>query len=385
KNAIIKTFKNNKNKLKNVVITGGIGFLGIHLLDEIIKNTDSNVYLVIRSKEISAFERLKNTLNYYFDGKYIDLINKRIHIIECELQVNSLEDILKDNNLIDKIDTVFNSAAHVKHFGNKELFMKINVGITKNLIDFCLKYNKKLIHISTLSVSGNGMEAGVVNQKFDNDVLFTEKDINVGQELQNIYSYSKYIAEVEMLKAISKGLNGTIIRTGNLCNRISDNKGQINQDNAFMSRIKFVIDQKIMPESIIKDGYMEISPVDSAASAIIKIACDTKYPVYHLYNSNHISFTNFINILKNININIDLLSEEEFIQKIYKDENGNSSILIMDIGKDNKLEYKSSIVINNDRTLSELNRLEFKWPKITDNYIIQMIKNIKGAKTNDKI
>ncbi len=55
---------------------------------------------------------------------------------------------------MDNIDIIINSAALVKHYGNYESFSNINIEGTKSVVNICKKYNKKLYHISTLSVSG---------------------------------------------------------------------------------------------------------------------------------------------------------------------------------------------------------------------------------------
>lgn len=39
-----------KEKYKNVLITGATGFLGIHVLEQFILNTNSIIYVIIRGK-----------------------------------------------------------------------------------------------------------------------------------------------------------------------------------------------------------------------------------------------------------------------------------------------------------------------------------------------
>ncbi len=52
------------------------------------------------------------------------------------------------------ISTVYNCAAVVKHYAAGDELEKINVEGVSNLVEFCRSDNARLIHISTVSVSG---------------------------------------------------------------------------------------------------------------------------------------------------------------------------------------------------------------------------------------
>ena len=57
----------------------------------------------------------------------------------------------------------------------------------------------RLLHISTISVSGNGENFSVSS---NTNKIFTESDINIDQNLYGIYSYTKFKAEYIILNAI---------------------------------------------------------------------------------------------------------------------------------------------------------------------------------------
>lgn len=187
---------NNKKKIENILLTGATGFLGIHILNEILENSQSNIYCLVRGKDDKfAEQRLKDLYEFYFQ-KDLKEYNKRIKII--------YGDIIKDNlgvsstnykKLLETIDTVIHSAATVKHYGNADLFYKINVLGTKHIIDFCEENNAKLHYISTISVSGQYTE-----KEYN---VFTEKNFWIGQNYSdNEYIKSKFLAEYEILKEI---------------------------------------------------------------------------------------------------------------------------------------------------------------------------------------
>ena len=104
----------------NILLTGATGFLGMHILDNFIKNEKGNIYCLIREEEgLTAQSKLYQKLNYYFGNKYNDLIGKRIfavtgNIVSPAFGLNQ-EDLL---NLSNNIDLVINAAARVTHYGN---------------------------------------------------------------------------------------------------------------------------------------------------------------------------------------------------------------------------------------------------------------------------
>jgi len=71
------------------------------------------------------------------------------------------------------------------------------------------------MHISTISVSGNGeKEESVVEtaENINDKKMFTENNLYIGQDLKNIYALTKFKAEVEVLEAIYNGLDAQVLR-----------------------------------------------------------------------------------------------------------------------------------------------------------------------------
>ena len=155
--------KNNINNIQdlkytpieNVILTGATGFLGAHILNELMQK-DITIYCLIRrnKKGTPGEERLKNRLNFYFGNKYDNEFGKKIIVIEADISEENLK-LSKSNYelLKNKTKYIINSAANVKHYGYYSDFEKVNVNGVKNLITFALKENKKFIQISTTSVS----------------------------------------------------------------------------------------------------------------------------------------------------------------------------------------------------------------------------------------
>ena len=205
----IKKLKLNKNnrKIEKVLLTGATGFLGIHILKELLKNSNSYIYCLVRGKDNNfAKERLIELYRFYFD-KDLNEYSQRLKVIYGDITKDKLglnSKVYKD--ISNNVDTVIHSAATVKHYGNADLFYKINVLGTRNVIEFCKQNNVRLHYISTISVSGQYTDMA--------DKVFTEDCFWIGQDYaSNEYVKSKFEAEYEILKEIkSKKLYAKIYR-----------------------------------------------------------------------------------------------------------------------------------------------------------------------------
>ena len=134
-----ENFNKDKISVKNILLTGSTGFLGIHLLYELINKTNSDIYCLIRNKnEQNPKNRLINKLKFYFDKNMLHYIDKRIHVITADISSPKLGLTDKEYKILgNKIDLVIHSAAIVDHYGDSQLFELINVTGTINIIEFC--------------------------------------------------------------------------------------------------------------------------------------------------------------------------------------------------------------------------------------------------------
>ena len=370
--------------ISNVLLTGFTGFLGAHVLDSFIKNETGNIYCLIRSKDnISPKQRLENTLHFYFGNSYDALIGKRIHLIEGDITLDNLGLSDEDyNNLGNKLTTVIHCAALVKHYGNYNAFKKINIDGTQKIVDLCEKFNLKLLHISTISVSGNNLAEGAnIENYFGKDIIFDETNFYVGQNLKNSYIHSKFEAERIVLDAISRGVSACILRMGNLTSRFSEGKFQQNHfENAFVNRFKSFLQIGYVPDYML-GLYAEFTPIDYCGDAIIKIAShyNRKYNVFHLLNENHVDLDKLYDTMVKLGIPLKIVSDQEFkkiISDLLQNPDKKSYLegIINDLNYDKKLVYESEVKIKSDFSSAVLAKMGFKWPIIDERYLRNYFK-----------
>ena len=131
---------------KNIIVTGGLGFIGSNLIDLLI----SKKYSVINLDKVSYSSNFYNLKEHKNNTKY--------KFIKCDLNNKKILNILLKYKPI----CIFNLAAetHVdRSIDGPKNFINSNVLGTFNLLEafktFSTKYNSKLIHISTDEVYGD--------------------------------------------------------------------------------------------------------------------------------------------------------------------------------------------------------------------------------------
>ena len=153
---------------KNIIVTGGLGFIGSNLIDLLINKK----YSVINLDKVSYSSNFYNLKEYKNHTKY--------RFIKCDLNSKKILSILMKYKPI----CIFNLAAetHVdRSIDGPKNFINSNVLGTFNLLEafkiFSSKYNSKLIHISTDEVYG--------------DVLKGRSDENFSYKPSSPYAASK--------------------------------------------------------------------------------------------------------------------------------------------------------------------------------------------------
>ncbi len=379
----------NKGKIENILLTGVTGFLGAHILYKYLERyPKAKVYCLVRRKENKApYIRLNERLEYFFGKDYVEKIKNNIIVVEGDsINDQIFESYEDEKEIIDNVDIIINSAAYVKHFGDLNLFYEINTNSVKRLADFALKNNKKFIQISTLSVSGNILENGQIEQKnIKPGTIFNENKLFIGQNLDNVYAYTKFMAEKTVYDYIlNKGLNAKVMRMGNLTGRFYDGKFQPNaEENAFAQRLKTIIELKVLPDNLL-DFDVEFTPIDYAAEAVvILIYTDDRYNTFHLFNDNHIKMEELNNIFKVMNINLDIISKDQMtslMKNLMDSDYSRIQGIVQDLNSKKELDYKPNTKINEDFTKYILNINGFKWPILDEEYIRKYLKNLYDIK-----
>lgn len=377
----LSKLKPKKLVYKNILLTGCTGFLGIHILETLLKE-NCKVYCLIRSANCeSAKKRIISMFDFYFKDKYTtDFLFNKIEVVVGDIKYKNLgltEDLLKV--LGNKIDSVIHCAALVKHLGRYDEFKKMNLDGTKNIANFCKKYNIGLNHISTTSVSGDFMPL----TRTEDIVDFTEENFFIGQNYnENYYIKSKLLTEECIFQNIKEGsLQANVFRVGNLTGRYIDGHFQYNIDsNAFYNKLQFILKNKFFYESGTMQEF-DLSPVDEIANAIINIIFNygTTNKIFHMMHPAKFNMRSLIDTLNLLDYNIKIVSDSDFYKKVITMDLNTNSLIINDYNIYTNISYLN-IKTKCDITLQYLDNIHFNYNKIDVKYLDKIIKYMKDIK-----
>jgi len=198
--------------MKNVLVTGGTGFIGSNL----------SAALIERGYSVRAFHRASSDLTAIAD-----------------LDVEHFHGDLRDPEALRKAvkgcDTVFHVGALVSYWRRqREEMYDINIGGTRNVVESCLEAGvERLVHTSSIAAIGYPGDGSLA----DETNLFNWDSLDIG------YRVSKFRAEGEVLKGVSKGLPAVIVNPAVVIGErdIHFNGGQIVRD-VYRKRLFYYLD-----------------------------------------------------------------------------------------------------------------------------------------------
>jgi nucleoside-diphosphate-sugar epimerase len=176
-----------------ILVTGGTGLLGSHLLYELTKTGDK----VRALKRVSSKpEIVRKIFGYYTD--YPDEALSQIEWFNGDI-TNPVEVFAA----LKGIKKVYHTAGLVSFDpADKEDILKINVNGTENIVNACLENGiEKICFVSSTAAIGKG----------ENGEMLTEELFWTRKGKESIYSISKYRAEMEVWRGINEGLNAVIV------------------------------------------------------------------------------------------------------------------------------------------------------------------------------
>ena len=179
-------------------------------------------------------------------------------------------------------------------------------------------------------------------------------------------------------------MNATVLRLGNVSSRFIDGKFQMNStENAFVSKLYSVLKLGVLQNGF-KKHSTEFAPVDLCAKAIIKlIQSNPKFTIFHVFNTNLVSFTDLVKYINELNIKLDFVTDKEFSDKVssfLKDPVLKKEIsgLVTELDNDKKFKIISNILMDCNFSATYLNKIGFNWPKIDKDYFVKYIEYLRS-------
>ena len=372
----LDAFREGKRQpIGDVLLTGATGYLGIHILNELLNNYHGKILCPVRAKgNDEALSRIKTLYFYYFGRtEAFGHFDERVTAFAAEVTEANAFDSLNDTL------TVVNCVANVKHFSAGNDIEMVNIESVRHLITFCLRTGSRLIHISTNSIAGIS-----IDNVPGPEVKLTEQDLYIGQNIDaNKYVYSKFKAEELVLDAIAHhGLNAKIMRVGNLSARQKDGEFQINfNTNNFLATLRAYVVIGMIPYEDL-DRCFEFSPIDEVAGAIMQLAQTPKEcMVFHPSNTHRQFLSDILMGFAESGITLKRVEKEEFQQALEKMMENPDLVTLLrplmayDMGSGHQTRWIES---TNDYTTQVLYRIGFQWPPTAADYVHRFVDTIVG-------
>jgi dihydroflavonol-4-reductase len=182
-----------------VLVTGGTGLVGAHLLLHLIESRSlgsETVRAIYRNPE--SIEKTRSLFNLY----------KKISLFETIQWIQAdITDIPSLEHAFEGIDYVYHCAALISFDPKEEnLVRKTNIEGTANIVNFCLvKGIKKLCYLSSIAALGD---------LAPHEKIITEETEWNPEKPHSDYAISKYGAEMEIWRGQQEGLEVVILNPG---------------------------------------------------------------------------------------------------------------------------------------------------------------------------
>lgn len=249
---------------KVIFLTGGTGLVGSNLIARILQENPTNelVLLVRAQSEVEAKMRIKKALSVAAPELNVEAEQHRIRAVCGDVSLERMglpEDV--HEQLANEVTHIIHSAASVKFNNSLELLRAINVGGTKNVMEFAKQAKQhgqlqRVAHVSTAYVAG--LTKGTI---YENETLLPEA-------FSNSYEQAKYEAELYVRSLVGE-LTVTVFRPSII---VGDSKtGRTTSFNALYAPLKLMNRGlfSVFPGS--RSTRMDVVPIDYVCDAITHI------------------------------------------------------------------------------------------------------------------
>jgi amino acid adenylation domain-containing protein/thioester reductase-like protein len=344
-----------KEAPKRFVLTGATGYLGAHLLYEMLARTQADICCLVRAGSVDeGYSRILEASEFYFGKNAID--RSRVIPVCGDISKDGLSVDVNGRDALLIADTVIHAASDVRHYGNYRHFRNVNVLGIKRLLGLLDRSALKRFHyISTLSVAGDAIPGF-------SKAVFKETDYSRAQILDNVYAKSKFEAEGIVRDARVEGLDATIYRVGNLVGSTDGGKFQKNiSENAFYGLIKAIAEMKMLPEGI--NAKFDMTPVDSCRRALASLMLmpETSNRCLHVFNPNMVGLEEIAAGLIREGLDIKTVPASGFLEGIKDKEEASELMMLHFAGGSTP---KTFFIYDDSYSEYFLNRAGFSWQKI---------------------
>lgn len=239
---------------EHVFLTGATGFVGVHVLAEILRTTRARVSCLVRGD----LSRVAAALGRFHLDEGLDL--SRVRVVAGDVAAPRLGLAEEEHRRLARtVDRVIHGAAEVNFVYPYDALRRTNVGGTAEVLRFAAAQRQKpLFFLSTSAVWPMG-----AHLSFGED-----DDLHHGHRLNLGYDESKWVGERMLELARARGLPVFILRPGEVAGHSLTGQGV--GEHFAMALVKGSLEIGAVPPF---HGLVDLSPVDYVAAGICSLAC----------------------------------------------------------------------------------------------------------------
>lgn len=328
-----------------ILLTGATGFLGCHVLRQILLDQENDVVCVVRQKAgRCGLQRLEEVFSFYFAENSLKPYANRLHIIEKDICSVHSDDVTLPLGMI------IHCAADIHHRHEEAAIAHTNIAGTSRMIELAKASGARLIHISTVSVGGMGGSEPL-----------TEHTLYVGQTFSNTYVRSKFLAERAVLEAAAgSAVDVRVMRVGNLSPRAADGKFRRDSLTGMEGALRGISQLGCYPKSLSAMPF-DRSAVDETANAILLLADSKTAPVVLMpVNPHRVELSVLF-----AHTDINPVEDQEFERKLHQaltDKSREETLLqLLNLYEQARQSHGVPTDIDNSLTNSILHSMHFDW------------------------
>lgn len=245
---------------RGILLTGASGFLGAHLLAELLdKSTVSIDCLVRGTDEPTARERLEAHLRA--QGAWRGEWAGRVRVLVGDLAQPRLGLSTDDHAaLAERVDLVAHAGAAIHFLNRYTALAPVNVGGTRSIIELASRGRPKAVHfVSSLAVHFGRPDLATATVH--------EHELPTSDGLRGGYAQSKWVAEQLLRAAAERGLAMAIYRPARITGH-SHTGASSNLQDLLLRLIKACVVLGAYPQL---DLELALVPVDYVSRTIVRL------------------------------------------------------------------------------------------------------------------
>ncbi|HZM69461.1 MAG TPA: thioester reductase domain-containing protein, partial [Candidatus Cryosericum sp.] len=288
-----------------VFLTGGTGFLGAHLLHDLLERIPGEVYCLVRAKSPEeGTARLRSSLSTF--GLWEPSRASRIIPVPGDLGQKHFG--LTESawsTLAESVDVIYHNGALVNFFYPYSMLKAVNVDGTKEVLALACEGRLRPVHfVSTISVFPIRIDSG-------DRTIREQSAIETIQVPGGGYSQSKWVAERLVAQARDRGVPVAIYRPG----RVSGHSrtGASNDEDILPKMLKALVQLGSLP-AVGSEVLVDLTPVDYVSRAIVHLSTreESVGRTFHLVNPNPIRVADLLAWMRSYGYPIERLPVERF-------------------------------------------------------------------------